>query len=375
MVIGIDCSRAFGVDRTGTENYSYHIISHMVRLPTTARHKLVLFTRPNVAIPDWLGMRPVEVVTIGRDRLWTQLGLAKATWETKLDVLWVPAHTLPIWRKPGLKTVVTIHGLEYRWLPEYQNWLQRWYLPLSTFYAAKSADKIIAVSKFTAAQLKDELDIPEAKIKVIYEGVSAVDEKQPGELPGKVGAKLSLKHGLVGKSYLLFVGTIQPRKNLASLVMAFAQIADEYRELQLVIVGARGWLADADFRAVKVTGIADRVVFAGRVSDLELAWMYQHAVIYVQPSWQEGFGLPVLEAMKWGTPVVTSDGGALKEVAGEAAVVVPHGKDFVSRFAKAMKQLLSDKGRRQQLASAGKRRAAAWTWERTAKMVLQELVS
>jgi glycosyltransferase involved in cell wall biosynthesis len=136
-------------------------------------HTFVLFISPNTQVPAELGgFTNVIVKVIPFRHLWTQVGLAWETWKhPPLDVLWIPAHTLPVLRKPGIKTVVTIHGLEYQWLPEYKNLLQRWYLPLSTFYAAKSADTLIAVSQFTAQQLQKELHTSSKKIKVIHEGV------------------------------------------------------------------------------------------------------------------------------------------------------------------------------------------------------------
>lgn len=180
MIIGIDASRAFVRDKTGTETYSYHLIKSMLRLPKSRQHTFVLFIRPNAVLPKYLDVYTnVIVKEVKWKYLWTQVGLAWETWKRhqildtrlQLDILWIPAHTLPVLRRPGLKTVVTIHGLEYQWLREYKNWLQRWYLPLSTFYAAKSADKLIAVSKFTKNQLEKELHTVANKIKVIWEGV------------------------------------------------------------------------------------------------------------------------------------------------------------------------------------------------------------
>lgn len=162
MRIGIDASRAFGSQKTGTERYSYEIITRLLKLPEISKHEVILYTKENIKLPF----------------LWTQIGLAYRTWVDKLDVLWVPAHTLPIlrppsqmlWRGKHLKTVVTIHGIEYEWLPAYENWLQRWYLPLSTKYACWAANKIIAVSEFTKKQLVERLGADPKKIEVVYEG-------------------------------------------------------------------------------------------------------------------------------------------------------------------------------------------------------------
>ncbi len=120
MVIGIDCSRAFVKERTGTENYSYHLISEMLRLITSSEYSFVLFVRPNVIIPQWIEeLGNVEVVIIKYRYLWTQVGLAMATWRRIHDVFWVPAHTFPVLRNPKVNTVVTIQGLEYNLLSDY----------------------------------------------------------------------------------------------------------------------------------------------------------------------------------------------------------------------------------------------------------------
>ena len=156
MRIGIDASRAFGQQKTGTESYSYELITQLLKLPEAKNHTWILYTKENIKLPY----------------LWTQLGLAYRTWTDNLDVLWVPAHTLPIFARPGLKKVVTIHGIEYEWLPAYENWLQRWYLPLSTQYAVMSANKIIAVSEFTKQQLINRLNADADKISVIHEGIN-----------------------------------------------------------------------------------------------------------------------------------------------------------------------------------------------------------
>src|SRR3989344_2044970 len=151
--------------------------------------------------------------------LWTQAGLAARTWIDGLDVLWVPAHTLPVLRKPGIKTVVTIHGLEYEWLPAYENWLQRWYLPLSTQYAVHAASKIIAVSEFTKQELIRRLQARPGKITVVHEGYD------PTFSLASANEQSVLKtYKLKPKSYLLFVGTVQPRKNLKRLIEVFSRL-------------------------------------------------------------------------------------------------------------------------------------------------------
>ena len=358
-------------DKTGTESYSYWILNDLLKLPEVKEHKFILFVRSGAI--GWKKMarkRNVEVVEVKWKYLWTQIGLAGETWRRSLDVLWVPAHTLPIFRKPGLKTVVTIHGLEYEWLPEYKNWLQRWYLPLSTRYAVKSASKLIAVSEFTKSQLVDRLRANPAKIEVVYEGakLSVLEEKFTKAQQRRVISG----YGITGE-YLLFVGTLQPRKNLEFLIEVYGGMVKKGFGGQLAIVGSEGWMYESIYSAVEELQLEGKVIFAGRVSERELAILYKGARLYVQPSLTEGFGLPVLEAMSVGVPVVSSAGGALPEVVGEAGVIV---EGFnAAEWERKIRLVWRKESYRQKLIKAGKKHASKWTWKRTAEKTMNVLVN
>lgn len=377
MVIGIDASRAFISERTGTENYSYELITHMLRLTASKKHTFVLFIRPNAKIPKELGgYNNVSVKLINFPVLWTQVGLAMATWGAKLDVLWIPAHTLPILRRRSLKTVVTIHGLEYKYLPQYNNWLQRWYLPLSTFYAAREADRLICVSESTKRDLIAETGIDTEKTTVIYEGAnfsnSAIQQISNS------ANKFYESFGIESKKYLLFVGTVQPRKNVGALITAFARVRKDYPDYKLVIAGGVGWDAERDLALPQTLGIPDSVIFTGRVSPEILQSLYLGASIYVQPSWTEGFGLPVLEAMTYGVPVVVSDGGALPEVVGSAGEIVSLDggmKTFAKRLALVILTLIRDPKKQETLKQRGLLRVKEFGWKVAAERTLKLLTT
>lgn len=278
MLIGIDASRAFVAERTGTENYTYELITHMLRLTASKKHTFVLFIRPNAKLPRELdGYSNVIVKIIKWPILWTQVGLARATWGSKLDILWIPAHTLPVLRKRQLKTVVTIHGLEYKYLREYNNLLQRWYLPLSTFYAAREADRLICVSESTKRDLVAETGVDTKKISVIYEGASFSDNQKTRNAR-KPGSQIYQKLGITEKKYILFVGTVQPRKNIGALITAIARVRQVYPDYKLVIAGGIGWEAESDLALPQALGIPDAVVFTGRVSSELLQSLYLELV-------------------------------------------------------------------------------------------------
>ena len=378
MRIGIDASRAFTDQPTGTERYSYELITRILRLKEARKQEWILYIRPNLKfeIRNLKLNLNCKFQIVNFPFLWTQVGLASRTWVDRLDVLWVPAHTLPLLRR-GLKTVVTIHGIEYEWLPAYENVLQRWYLPLSTQYAVRSADKIIAVSEFTKKQLIERLGGDGGKIKVVYEGYTAQSTNK-SQIP------IFKKYQIKPHQYLLFIGTIQPRKNLVRLIEAFADLRlgtqntplgfppnlggnnmrGKYSCLKLVIAGKPGWSYDEILAAPKKFGVEESVIFTGYVNDAERSILLQNALVYVQPSITEGFGLPVLEAMAAGVPVVSSTGGALAEVVGKAGKLFS--PNNINEITKCLQQTLEDGGLRQELVRRGRQRAANFSWDTAA---------
>lgn len=359
MLIGIDASRSEVKDKTGTENYSSELIKAMLALPEAKKHKFRLYNRDNIRWP----------------RLWTQGGLALEIWKRPPEVLWVPAHTLPVLRQTKIKTVVTIHGLEYEYLPEYYQFPQKLWLNMSTEYAVKQADKLIAVSEWTKKQLVERLGADEKKITVIYEGVSNkyMKKKFSSEYLRQIRYKYSL-----AKEYILFVGTIQPRKNLIRLIEAFASFIpglknSPNRECWLVIAGKLGWMYDEILAAPKKFGVEKQVKFIGRVAEADLAAIYHDARLFVWPSLMEGFGLPVLEAMSVGVPVIISNRGALPEVAGEAGLLVD--PENTLEIAQAMKLILENEDLRQGLIEKGFRQVKKFSWEKAAKETLAILTN
>ncbi len=357
MRIGIDASRAFVENPTGTERYSYEIITRILKLPEAKKHTWILYVKSKVQDSRFKVQSNVQIKEISMKYLWTQVGLAWRTWTDNLDVLWVPAHTLPVLRRPGMRTVVTIHGIEYEWLPAYENWLQRWYLPLSTQYAVKSATKIVAVSKFTKKQLVERLGADADKIEVVHEGVSLYQTIN--------------KHKLVRKKYIMCVGTIQPRKNLVRLIEAFSRLKN--KDLKLVIVGKWGWMYEDVMAAPEKFRVKGRVIFTGYTNEKEKGVLLAESLVYVQPSVTEGFGLPVLEAMVAGVPVVSSNGGALSEVVGEAGLLFdPYD---INDMAKQLSVAISNNSLRLVLMKRGYERIKEFSWDLAAERTYNTLIS
>jgi glycosyltransferase involved in cell wall biosynthesis len=352
MVIGFDGSRAFIKDRTGTENYSYQLLRALSEIDSNNTY--IVYVRPGfIKKEEWPENFHFSILNF--QRLWTQVGLAKATFSESLDVLFVPAHTLPIIHKPGLKTVMTVHDLGAEYLPKMHQLKQQLYLKYITHYQLRSSSKLIAVSQATKDDLVEKVGIDPKRIEVVYEGFNK-------DLINKIDIKGNSK-----EQYYLFVGTIQPRKNLERIIEAFSRQTSVF---SLLIVGGKGWLLDEIYKLPKKLDIEERVKFLGRVPDEKLASLYKNAEALLFPSLFEGFGLPILEAQSLGCPVITSNLSSMPEVAGKGAILVdPYDIDDI---VKGMMRLQAV-GSRQQLIKKGFENIKRFSWEKAAKETLMVL--
>lgn len=374
MIVGFDGSRAFVNSRTGTENYSYQLLKALAKVDQKNQYIVYLRTQ-GLTLRSWPGNFQFKV--INWPRLWTQVGLAIQTFKDHLDVLFVPAHTLPVIRKPGLKTVVTIHDLGSEYLPSMHQVKQRVYLGFMQKYQLQTATRIIAVSKATKDDLVNRIGIEPAKVNVIYEGFDKELFK-----PVK-NNQIIKKYNLKYHSYFLFVGTVQPRKNLERLITAFAVHLEGEKmrlhlrgELKLVIVGQKGWMSDQIYALPKKLGIEGRVKFLGYVPEKDLPALYSGALALTFPSLFEGFGLPILEAQACGCPVLTSDRSSMPEVAGPPAgggaiFVDPYSVDDIVKGMERVKR----EGERVKLIQKGFENIKRFSWEKCATQTLQVLES
>lgn len=366
MKIGFDASRILTLQRTGTENYSFYLAQHLAKKDRKNLYTLYFRRSPNrKELESIIQKNPnFRVKVIPWPRLWTQGGLAWECLRHPLDLLFVPAHTLPVIRRSSLKSVVTIHDLGFEYLSEYHQFPQKLYLDKATKFAARYATQLIAVSRATKRDLIKRFDVPEEKITVVYEGVD--QEKFKVQSSKLKTEEVKRKYDIRG-DYILFVGTIQPRKNLRRLVEAFSKIAN--KDLELVIVGRPGWMFEEIYSAPHDFGVEERVKFLGHVEDEDLADLYRGASCFVLPSLYEGFGLPVLEAMASGIPVVTSCTSSLPEVGGDAAVYVDPYK--VSSISAGLAGVIGgSEGFRRSLTRKGFRQVEKFSWEKCAQETL-----
>ncbi len=367
ITIGFDGSRAFTGERTGTENYSFQLLKNLAKIDRENRYVIYLrsgYSSNSGSSNQWPGNFQFKVIPW--PRLWTQGGLSLQTFKDKLDVLFVPAHTLPVIRKQGLKTVVTVHDLGSEYLPKMHQAKQRAYLGFMQRYQLQNATRIIAVSKATKEDLVKRIGLEPEKITVVYEGF---DKDLFKQLKGDVLVNSLSQYKLNKRGYFLFVGTVQPRKNLERLIKAFAD-SDFAGEEKLVIAGSKGWLSDQIYELPKQLGIEDRVKFLGYVPEKDLPALYSVSVALLFPSLFEGFGLPILEAQACGCPVLTSNASSLPEVGGKGALYVD--PTAINDIVKGIERV-KGKGEGVKLIKAGFENIKRFSWEKCARETLEVL--
>jgi glycosyltransferase involved in cell wall biosynthesis len=256
--------------------------------------------------------------------------------------------------------IVTIYDLSFILFPEYLHPMRRLYLRWGTGYSVRRAQRIIAISSSTKRDIVELLGITEGKVDVVPCGVD--EDFQP--LEDQVLADFRRKRHLPGQM-ILFVGTIEPRKNLIALLRGYALLRERVQPPLLVIGGAQGWYHQEVFSAVEKLGLREDVIFPGYIPREELPHWYNAADLFIYPSLYEGFGLPPLEAMACGTPVITSNLSSLPEVVGEAGILV--NPDSVEEIAEAMHRVLTDNNLQAEMSGKGLNRAREFSWKKAAQ--------
>jgi glycosyltransferase involved in cell wall biosynthesis len=358
--------------QSGVGAYTQRLIGALAALDRTNRYTcLVAAGGPGLPVRQ-PNVRPwptrVSFEDHVRGDLWLLAYLPLRLRAHRTDVYHGPAVFLPH-VKLGFRTVVTIHDLVSFLFPETVPRRYSLYMRLMTRLAVRSADRVIAVSEATRRDLQRMLGVAAAKIVVIPEAVGP--EFTAPLLPESV-AVVTRRYGL-RPPYCLFVGNLEPRKNLARLIEAFARLrrrrpASGAVAPQLALVGTRAWLHGGVLRAVEAHGVADAVVFTGYVPIEDLPALYAGAACFAFPSLYEGFGLPILEAMAAGAPVIAARAGSIPEVAGDAAILVDP-RDPAA-LAAAMEAVLGDAALRERLVARGRERAAAFSWDAVARQTL-----
>lgn len=351
MNIGIDISRLATAHKTGTERYTWEVLAGIAQSPGDDTYQLYCRDIP-AQLPSLAARMSLRHLPMRR--LWTHIRLAAELFMHSPDTLFVPSHVVP-WNAPLLRRtriVTTIHDLGFLAFPEAHTRFQNFYLRLTTRWAAVAAHRIIAISQATADDFVRYTGVDPQRVVVIHHGVAPEFNPQH-QSPSPY------------QRYMLYVGTLQPRKNIMRMIEAFAQ-ATLHPDTHLFIGGRAGWLSQPLQQRIDELGLSDRVHLLGFVPDDQLYGLMAGARAFVFPSLYEGFGMPVLEAMASGTPVITSTTSALPEVAGDAAILVE--PTDVSAIATAMQQIDTDDALYDELRQRGLAHASAFTWARCAAL-------
>ena len=364
MTIGIDGNEANVANKVGISEYAYELLLEFNKLASKRKDlKFSIYLKdfPRGDMPSTSLFWQYKVV--GPKKFWTRVGLPLALFSKndKPDVFFSPTHYGP--KFSPMQTAISIMDLSFLHFPSLFIKKDLYQLTNWTKASALKAKKIFTISDFSKSDIIKSYKVSEGKVVVTHLGIKPT-------LGTKVlnMTDLNKKFGIKGK-YILFVGTLQPRKNITKLIEAFSKL--KQNDISLVIVGKKGWLYDEILAAPTKYDVKERTKFLEFVSNEDLPSLYKNALCFVLPSLYEGFGLPVLEAMKFGCPVITSNVSSLPEAGGDAALYFdPENVDDIS---KKIEEIISDEKLRQDMIKKGYNQIKKFSWEKTAKETLSVL--
>lgn len=366
MRIGIDAT-ALPPQPVGAGNYIIQLIRSLAGME--AVHEFIIFAQPIgqdlIDLPD---KNAVEWVIVderssGSRLIWEQLFLPNLVHKAGLNLLHSLHYTRPV-RLP-CKSVVTFHDMTIFLYPELHTLARRLYFPRMMKFSAGRADELITVSDSTRDDLIRILNIDPLKVTTTHLGVNPgykiIDD---GDKKKRISEKYSLP-----ENFILYVGLVEPRKNLPVLIESYRRLIENELDYELVIVGRYGWMYEEVLEQVRQLNLEHTVRFLGYVPQEDLPLVYNLASLFVYPTIYEGFGLPALEAMACGVPVITSDVSSLPEIVDGAGLLIPVNDS--SALFETMVKVLTDEEMRKDLIRKGPQRAAEFSWSKTAQLTLQ----
>lgn len=360
MLIGIEAERANHAQKTGVEFYAQELILNLAKIDSKNHYRLYLRSQPE----EWFFSLPknFEIKVLPFPIFWTQIRLSLELLFHPVDRLFVPASALPLIHPK--KSICTIHDAAFLFYPEADTFFMRNYLKISYAFIAKTAWRIVSISQSTKNDLIKYFSIPTEKIRVIYHGYNQ-GIKETDQNDSKILKNLPEK-------YLLFVSTLQPRKNLEGLISGFRIFKNKYPHLlhKLVVVGKPGWKFKGILDCINQN--QDIVTYLGRVEMSDRNLIYKKAQAFAHASFYEGFGMWLLEAFEAKIPVAVSDNSSLPEVGGKGALYF--NPNDPNAIADAIEKILLDEPLRQALVLQATKRLSEFSWEKTAQQTLSALI-
>ena len=371
MLIGLDASRADVLEKTGVEWYARHAIQALKNVAGQEAHSWLLYARKTLS-PD-LGMSPPnwheQVLSWSFKRLWTQVRLSLEIHQHKPDVLFVPAHALP--RVLPARSVVTVHDIGAFRVPQVYSATERWWQKRVAKDAVRRASRVLTVSEYSKQELIRYCQADPAQVSVIYPGVDHLAGAEISE----ADKRAVIDRYRISGSYFLYVGRLETKKNLLTLIEAFRRYKEDRGlgdPVSLVLAGAEAQGYSTIQRAIAHAAMDGFIIQTGYVSEEEKRVLMAGAIALVQPSWYEGFGFTPLEAMSLACPVVCSRAGSLPEVVGVENALWFDPAD-PEALAVCLDQIVRDEASRQALREQGRLWVTKYTWKRTAEELLRTL--
>jgi glycosyltransferase involved in cell wall biosynthesis len=368
--IGIDYTPAYE-QGGGIGRYVRELIAALAKLDNQTDYHLFVAGATRDKLPDPpasnFAWRPSRISPLWYARLWhrAQLPIPIETIIGKVNLYHATDFVLPP-TLPQTRTLLTVHDLSFERVPDAASPSLKTYLKAVVPRSVRRAHHILADSTATKSDLVELYNTPPDKITVLFSGVEARFQRV-SEAAARQAARQ--KYRLPSIPFIFSVGTVQPRKNYGRLIEALARLRQHGHDFDLVIAGGRGWLEDPIYKTLLVTGMTEHVHFIGFTDDEDLPALYSEAACVAIPSLYEGFGIPVLEAMACGTPVVTSNTSSLPEVAGDAALLIT--PTNLDELTDALERLLTDSTLRDDLIRRGLERAQQFTWDKAAQQLQQ----